>query len=205
MVLPLIPIAGAIAAELLPQVPAIAKWIFGGDERAERIAQQVVGVAQAVTGAGTAEAAKDALRADPQLMASFQARMRELELAEYKAETERIGIVNETMRAELLSSDAYARRWRPTMGYVFTATWAIGMLLIFGSIAYVSTVQPQYAKEVTSSIGDAIGAMTMMWTMALAVLGISVNSRSRDKQVAAGQQPMGVVEALASRLGRPGL
>ncbi len=62
--------------------------------------------------------------------------------------------------------------------------------------------KPAEAGTIINAIGTLMGAMTVMWTLALSVLGINVTSRSKDKQVSAGQEPAGgLMAALAKRLG----
>ena len=201
MVLPiaaLIPAALGIAEVALP---SLARWIAPGDDKAETIARQVVGMAQTITGADTPEAAREALQVDPAATAEMRARLQEIELEAYKAETERLEIVNQTMRTEAVSSDPYVRRWRPHMGYWLTYTWVVVMVGIVAAVIYAVVAEPAAAGQIIQTIGELLGAMTVMWSVALAVLGINVSSRSRDKQVAAGQKPVGVLDALASRLG----
>jgi len=41
-----------------------------------------------------------------------------------------------------------------------------------------------------------VTALTPMWGIALAVLGVNVHKRSQDKQVAAGQAPSGILNAI---------
>lgn len=72
---PLVPAAIAIATEF---GPSLVRWLTGSDKAGE-VAEQVVAVAQEVTGAGTPDAALAKLRADPQLVAQFQIRCREIE------------------------------------------------------------------------------------------------------------------------------
>lgn len=72
---PLVPAAIAIATEF---GPSLVRWLTGSDKAGE-VAEQVVAVAQEVTGAGSPDAALSKLRADPQLVAQFQIRCREIE------------------------------------------------------------------------------------------------------------------------------
>jgi hypothetical protein len=93
-------------------------------------------------------------------------------------ETEILKHVNATMRVETNSEDAFVRRWRPTFGYIVSLSWAVQ----FGAIAYAMVATPEYAKELV----EAVVALTPAWGIALAVLGVNVVKRSRDKEVAAG-------------------
>ncbi|WP_325894028.1 3TM-type holin [Grimontia sp. NTOU-MAR1] len=89
-----------------------------------------------------------------------------------------------TQQAELASNDAYVRRWRPTFGYAMCLAWS---LLFFG-LAYALVCHPTQA----AALVNAVVALTPLFTVALAVLGISIHKRSQDKQVAKGLSPPGL-------------
>lgn len=146
----------------------------------------------------------DALKADP---AAIE-RVRKLELdhekelkrMSFEAETARLAEVNRTMRAEAASNDGYVRRWRPTFGYAVAATWTIQTIGLMVAIGYAIS-KPEQASVIINAIGTLMGAMTVMWSLALAVLGVNVAKRSQDKQVAAGQEPAtGFLQAIAKRI-----
>ncbi len=110
-----------------------------------------------------------------------------------EAETSRLAEVNRTMRAEAASNDPYVRRWRPTFGYMTAIAWGLQCLGIAISIVW--------KPESAGLVAQVITALTPMWSVALAMLGISVAKRSHDKQVAAGQQPPGgLMGAIATRV-----
>lgn len=118
----------------------------------------------------------------------------EAEAAEAAEITKRLEQTHETIRAEAASNDAYVRRWRPTFGYLVALAW----LLQGVALGWALVRDPAQA----GNLSQAITALTPMWGIALAVLGINVSKRSQDKQVAAGQQPAGFMSAIASRIGR---
>ena len=163
-------------------VPALTRWIAGDDSKAARIAQAAGDVVQELTGTADLDAGLSAVRADPALYAQFRARLLEHVEAMAAIELEQLRTVNATMQKEATSSDPYVRRWRPTFGYIVSATWATQ----FAAIAYAMVATPQYAAELV----QAIVALTPAWGIALAVLGINVRQRSRDKEVAAGFKPV---------------
>lgn len=150
------------------------------------------------------EAVHRALQQDPQALV----RIRELEMthaAELRrmvidAETQRLGEVNQTMRAEAASTDAYVRRWRPTFGYAVALTWVLQTAGIVAGVIYAIT-KPDQADNIIRAVSDLAGALALQWSVALAVLGINVSKRSQDKQVLAGQTPQaGLLGALAQRI-----
>jgi len=93
-----------------------------------------------------------------------------------------------TMQKELASNDPWVRRWRPTFGYAVCLAWC---LLFFG-LAYAMVIHPKQAAELVTSIV----ALTPLFGIALSVLGVSIHKRSLDKQVSAGQSPVGIVAGL---------
>ena len=82
--------------------------------------------------------------------------------------------VNESLRAEVASSDPYVRRMRPTFGYMIALTWGAQML----AVAYVIVFETGRAQAVI----DAMASMGTIWTVGLSVLGIYVYKRSDEKK-----------------------
>lgn len=98
-------------------------------------------------------------------------KMAELESAEYQTA---ISEINQSLRAEASSNDAYVRRMRPTFGYIMAFTWAAQML----AIAFVILETPDKANTVIT----AMSHLDTVWTVGLSVLGIYVYKRSQDKK-----------------------
>ncbi|MDR5857936.1 hypothetical protein FZZ93_02495 [Halomonas eurihalina] len=150
------------------------------------------------------EAIKDELKIDPEATTKLQQleaeHERELTRMSLEAQTARLGEINRTMRAEAASNDAYVRRWRPTYGYLTAAAWFIqmtGFTVILGVVAFRT---PGELAAVVGALGAVLSALLGLWGIALAVLGINVRERSRDKQVAAGQRPASFMDAIATRI-----
>ena len=99
-------------------------------------------------------------------------RMTELDTQENAAV---LAQVNESLRAEVASEDPYVRRMRPTFGYLMALTWAAQM---FG-IAYVIV----FRTNEVGAVMQAIGNLSVIWTVGLSVLGIYVYKRSEDKKI----------------------
>ena len=118
-----------------------------------------------------------------------------------EAETARLYEVNQTIRAEAASNDAYVRRWRPTYGYLTAAAWFIqmtGFTVILGVVAFRN---PGELASVVGALGAVLSALLGLWGIALAVLGINVSKRSEDKQAAAGvPRKPGFMDAIATRV-----
>ncbi|PWG62841.1 3TM-type holin [Spiribacter halobius] len=136
-----------------------------------------------------------AIETDPAAVAKLrqleQEHQRSLRRMTLEAETARLAQVNQTMRAEAQADDAFVRRWRPMFGYVASLTWTLQT----GGIVYAMVASPGNAADLI----EAITALTPMWGIALAVLGINVSARSRDKRVRAGQDGRGALERIADR------
>ena len=145
---------------------------------------------------GTPEAVDAALQKDPQALLQLRKwemdHQQELVRMHLEAETKQLGEINQTMRAEAAAGDPYVRRWRPTFGYMIALTWGAQTL----AVAWAMVAEPTQAAAVVS----AVAALTPLWGIALAVLGVNVVKRSQDKVVAAGRSPVGLVQALAERL-----
>lgn len=143
------------------------------------------------------EAVSEALKADPQALAKVRQleleNERELKRMLLEAETAQLAQINQTMRAEVAANDGYVRRWRPTFGYAVALTWILQMVGLMVAVGYAVT-KPEHASSIITAISQVMGATTMMWSLALAVLGVNVAKRSQDKQVAAGQKPSGLLD-----------
>ncbi|AOY11843.1 hypothetical protein BGL48_11875 [Salinivibrio sp. SS3] len=156
-------------------------------------------VASALGVENTPDAIEQELKANPeallklkQLESEERVRLRELSVEQSKIESEerrnQLTQQHATMQAELASNDPYVRRWRPTFGYAMCVAWC----LLFAGIAYALVASPEHAADMI----NAVVALTPLFSVALAVLGISIHKRSQDKQVAKGVKPLGAVGAL---------
>lgn len=99
-------------------------------------------------------------------------RMEELKREEF---TLILSEINQSLRAEVASNDAYVRRMRPTFGYIMAITWGAMML----SLAYVILFETEQAHVVIT----AIQSLSPTWAVGLSVLGIYVYKRSEDKKL----------------------
>lgn len=102
----------------------------------------------------------------------------------------------ETQRKELASSSVLARNWRPLWGYATCLAWLTQM----GAITWAVIVTP----ELSSGIISAFSGLGFMWAMALGILGVSVNARTRDKKLQAHSDagttpPLSLIETVISK------
>jgi len=97
----------------------------------------------------------------------------------FELENARLGEVNETMRVEASAEDPWVRRWRPFFGYSVAVAWLIQMLAVSAAIL----LAPHTAPALLMALGEGTA---MQWSIALAVLGVSVYARSKDKGSVSG-------------------
>jgi hypothetical protein len=137
-----------------------------------------------------------AVSADPSLLVQLReaemAQKTELERMLIQSETDRLAQVNETMRAELTSGDKFKSYWRPLFGYIMGVSW--------GAIMLAVTYQILFNPSNVPDIINAMGQMSFLWGIGLAVLGINVWKRSTDKEmIYKGKQP-GALSTFVNRI-----
>ncbi len=101
-------------------------------------------------------------------------KLAELKISESQAAYEQ---VNESLRAEIASSDMYVRRMRPTFGYLMAVTWAAQMFAISYIIIF-RTPDTAYILEAMESLG-------MIWAIGLSILGVYFYRRHEEKRAGA--------------------
>lgn len=171
----------SIALGLAQFIPGAIRWLAGDDNsKAASIADQVIGVAKTVTGTDDGEGALAAIKADPALALQLQHAWMAHDLALVREESRQLAEINATLRIEAVSGDGYVRRWRPTFGYSVALTWTATM----GAISWAIVTEPTQAPAIIAALVNT----SPIWGIALAVLGVAVQARSRDK-AAAGVPP----------------
>jgi hypothetical protein len=173
-------------------VPQLLRW--AGKDNAADVADKAVHAVNVITGKASLDEGMDAIKAHPELLLQYQQIMNEVVIHQLDAETRQLEAINATMRAEYASDDNYTRRWRPTMGYAVTVTWALQM----GALSWVIVTDPAQAALVI----NAMAQLTALWGVALAVLGVAVVKRSEDKQTAAGFEPSGILGAIRNAVSK---
>tara|TARA_R110002072_G_scaffold93938_2_gene208031 strand:- start:1499 stop:2029 length:531 start_codon:yes stop_codon:yes gene_type:complete len=109
----------------------------------------------------------------PEQLAEANRHTEKMASMEIEGYGEALSEINQSLRTEIASSDAYVRRMRPTFGYLMAATWAAQM---FG-IAYVIIFDTDKAGVVMAAMGN----LSAIWAVGLSVLGIYVYKRSDEK------------------------
>ncbi|MDA7981880.1 MAG: holin family protein [Alphaproteobacteria bacterium] len=169
----------ALVDVLLPGLRSLS----GGDKNGDK---NGAGVSDAVGIAGAAVHALEALRTE----LSEDGRLDAEQLAEANRHTEEalrlklehervlVGEVNRSLRAEVGSEDSYVRRWRPTFGYAVALAWTVQT----AALTWAIVVTPDRAGEILSGMAE----LSIVWGVALSVLGVGVVKRSHDKEVLGG-------------------
>ncbi|MBN9499183.1 MAG: ribokinase [Alphaproteobacteria bacterium] len=171
-------------------VPLLARWLgqaLGGIEHpAAKAASKALGEV------GEAIAAE---RIDPEQLAAAQCHLEEMAKIDGENYRATLAEVNATARVEAQSDDPYVRRMRPTFGYVMAITWAAQM----AAIAWAIVATPKDAAQIV----EALGALSLMWSVGLSVLGVYVYKRSADKALAAGATPPEAAIATIAKILKP--
>ena len=130
----------------------------------------------------TPESILKAVNADPE--AGLKLRRIEIEnkQAIEKDLTERLRVVNKTIQVESNSADPFVRRWRPFYGYCVAISWLIQMLGFTFVFGYTALAKPDNLTTVIQQFAILSGSLISLWGIALAVLGVSVHKRSKDKE-----------------------
>ncbi|MGR4001278.1 MAG: holin family protein, partial [Alphaproteobacteria bacterium] len=103
--------------------------------------------------------------------------------------------VNRSLRVEVGSGDGYVRRWRPTFGYAVALAWTVQT----GALTWAIVVTPEVAGEILSGLAE----LSIIWGVALSVLGVGVVKRSHDKEtLSGGARPRSALSALSRTLRR---
>lgn len=173
-------------------VPGLLRW--AGHDKGAEVADKAVKAVGAITGKDQLEDGMAELKANPELLLKFQQTMNDVMIHQIDAEAKDLAETNATIRAEYAQNDTYTKRWRPTMGYCLTATWTLQMI----AITYVII----FRTEMAANLINALGTLSVMWGVALSVLGVAVAKRSEDKQIAAGFSPVGILGSVAKVIGR---
>jgi hypothetical protein len=172
----------SIALGLAQFVPSAIRFFSGDDtSKAAAAADKLIGVAKTVTGMDSGDEALAAIKADPALALQLQQSWMAHEVAMLQEDTRQLAEINATIRAEAASSDKYVSRWRPTFGYAMAATWTAQM----GAVSWAIIAEPTQAPAIINAMVNT----APIWAIALAVLGVSVASRTKDKAIAAGATP----------------
>lgn len=207
-----IPVLIAAAIPLVTEfVPYLIGKLFG--DKGEKVAKDVIDIAKTITGQDDPTLAANVLRADPNLIVQFQTRMAEIDLEYRKLDAEDYKTYHETLQTDAKSEDEYVRRWRPLFGYRLSQTWTLMFYLVFfailmgilgdmGIFVTLGLTSKISVTVVCKGLETLFNAIWPMWTMALAILGVNILERSKDKAIVAGIPQQGVLDKVLSVIKR---
>jgi len=152
-------------------------------------------VASALGVEATADAVSLALKTDPgaavklrQIESDEKVSLRRMTL---QATTAQLAQINQTYRTELASSDTYISRMRPTFGYIVAFSLAFEIILA----GLVFFFRPDQAANVV----DFIQAIAIPQGIAMTVLGVYINGRTKEKMLDGGVTTKGVLATIFNR------
>jgi hypothetical protein len=126
----------SIALGLAQFAPSIIKY-FTGSEKAANVAEQVVGIAQTVTGTKAPEEVLAALKANSELAAQFQQKMLEADTDLQKAYLQDVQSARNMQIAALGQDDLFSKRFV----YYFAAAWSLFAMSYFVAVTFIPMSQ----------------------------------------------------------------
>lgn len=163
--LSLIPIAISLVSKFAPSlIGRLTK-----SDKAEAVAEKVVGFAKAVTGQDNPEDAARTIEANPEIALQFQQDLHTYELGLEQERTKQLEAVNRTMQVEALSGSWAQRAWRPFNGFAFAIVLFCDYFLAQVILALVKS-QMEWSHIPLQ--------VYMLWS---AILGITAGSRGIEK------------------------
>lgn len=190
-----ITIALGLATFFAPKVPALVGRLAG--PKAEAVAKDIIGIAEQITGTADPAKQRQILQANPDLVAQLadaaSKRESDYKLAELKVIADNEETTQETYRQELKSEHPYVWAMRPTFGYILALT----LLLEAISVLYCVFEAP----EALTSLATVLSSLSMVQSVALAVLGIYVKGRTDEKAIEqTGALAPGLMNSIGARI-----
>jgi len=160
-----------IALALGQFVPAITKWITGSDKAAE-VAEQVVGIAETVTGKSGGDAVS-LLKADPALVLQFKERVMERQADLDKLAYGDTASARHMQEIALQQDDLFSKRFV----YYLATGWSV-FTCVYILIVSVVSIPENSVRFVDTVLGFLLG--TVVATIIQFFLGSSIGSKSKD-------------------------
>lgn len=167
-----------IGLALAKVAPSIVGWIAGDD--AEKKAEQVVGIAEELTGRKGMDAVS-AIESDPATALRYQELIISYQTKELEAVISNRNKTQDTMQKEGENEDRFVRRARPAL------LWSIGVSIILEII--VGGIIVLFKPDQMMSFVALCQAMAVPQGTAAAVCGVYMKKRSDDKMLKEGKEP----------------
>lgn len=149
---------------MLPIAMAIAQFapsligLLTGSDKAANVAQQVVGIAQTITGTAAPEAALAALQADPAKALEFQQAVLAADTDLQKAYLADVQSARQLQVAALGQDDLFSKRFV----YYLAAAWSMFSMIYFAAVTFMNV--PTGGQRVADTIlgvliGNVLGSV----------------------------------------------
>lgn len=152
-------------------VPAITKWITGSDKAAE-VAEQVVSIAETVTGK-TGNDALTSIKADPALLMAFKEKVMERQTELDRLAYGDIANARHMQETALQQDDIFSKRFV----YYLAAWWSL-FSCVYIIVISVITIPETSVRFVDTILGFLLG--TVVATIIQFFLGSSIGSKTKD-------------------------
>lgn len=152
-------------------VPAITKWITGSDKAAE-VAEQVVGIAETVTGK-TGNDTLTSIKADPALLMAFKEKVMERQTELDRLAYGDIASARHMQETALQQDDIFSKRFV----YYLAAWWSL-FSCVYIIVISVITIPETSVRFVDTILGFLLG--TVVATIIQFFLGSSIGSKTKD-------------------------
>lgn len=152
-------------------VPAITKWITGSDKAAE-VAEQVVSIAETVTGK-TGDDALTSIKADPALLMAFKEKVMERQTELDRLAYGDIASARHMQETALQQDDIFSKRFV----YYLAAWWSLFSCVYIIVISLISIPETS-VRFVDTILGFLLG--TVVATIIQFFLGSSIGSKTKD-------------------------
>lgn len=152
-------------------VPAITKWITGSDKAAE-VAEQIVSIAETVTGK-TGNDALTSIKADPALLMAFKEKVMERQTELDRLAYGDIASARHMQETALQQDDIFSKRFV----YYLAAWWSL-FSCVYIIVISVITIPETSVRFVDTILGFLLG--TVVATIIQFFLGSSIGSKTKD-------------------------
>lgn len=189
----MIPLVLPLVMQGLSALAPMALGLLKKKDTAAAAIEMLSATAQVITGESSDDKALEVLKNDPAKLQEYQNSVNAHAAEMYRQQTDRMEIVNETMRVESANKDWYVRRMRPTFGYALIYCF----VLIFTTVTFTAVV---IDIDKAIKLISAYAEMKWYFISGFSAMGIYINGRTKEKMGLSGS--VGVLGGLARKLFR---
>jgi len=166
----------SLAISLAQFAPSLIKY-FTGSEKAANVAEQVVGIAQTVTGAKSPEDVLAALKANTELAVQFQQKVLEADTDLQKAYLQDVQSARAMQIAALGQDDLFSKRFV----YYLAAAWSLFAMAYFSCVTFWP---PSAAGQRIADTILGVLISTVLGTILAYFYGSTKNSAEKTRLIA---------------------